>query len=90
MPYMLVRHKVQDYSRWRPFFDKDAGARQGAGLHDEVVLRNADDPNEVIILFQADDLGKARQFAAAPQLREIMEKAGVSDRPTIDFLDSAG
>jgi hypothetical protein len=90
MPYLLVRHKVQDYTRWRPHFDGDAGVRHGAGLHDEIVLRNADDPNEVTILFQADDLEKARQFTSAPQLREVMEKAGVVDRPTISFLDSAG
>jgi hypothetical protein len=53
------------------------------------LLRNADDPQEVIILFETDDLAAARQFAAAPQLREVMEKAGVIDQPTMFFLENA-
>jgi hypothetical protein len=39
-------------------------ARQKAGLKELHLLRNADDPNEVILLFEADDLQKAREFAA--------------------------
>jgi hypothetical protein len=26
MPYLLVRHKVEDYERWKPVFDHDHGA----------------------------------------------------------------
>lgn len=90
MPFVLVRHKVQDFAKWKPFFDADAAVRQKAGLRDKAVLRNADDPQEVVILFETDDLGAARQFAAAPQLREVMEKAGVIDQPTMFFLENAG
>jgi hypothetical protein len=90
MPFVLVRHKVQDFARWKPYFDSDAPHRSAAGLRDKLVLRNADDPQEVIILFETDDLGKARQFAQMPELREVMEKAGVVDKPDMYFLESAG
>ena len=43
----------------------------------------------MVILFETDDLAAARQFAAAPQLREVMEKAGVIDQPTMFFLENA-
>jgi len=89
MPFVLVRHKVQDFARWKPFFDADGPVRQQAGLNDKLVLRSADDPQEVIVLFETDDLEGARRFAQAPQLAEVMEKAGVIDRPDIYFLDSA-
>jgi len=44
-----------------------------------------DNPNEVILLFSAQDLDKAKAFAASPDLRERMEKAGVTDKPDIIF-----
>ncbi len=24
MPYLLIRHKVQDYGKWKPLFDSQA------------------------------------------------------------------
>jgi hypothetical protein len=90
MPYVLVRHKVRDFGVWKPFFDADAPMRRQAGLRDKLVLRNADDPQELVILFETDDLGAARGFSQAPQLKEIMEKAGVLDKPDIYFLEGAG
>jgi len=44
--------------------------------------------NEVILLFSAQDLDKAKAFAASPDLRERMEKAGVPTSPDIYFLNS--
>ncbi len=33
MPYVLVRHKVQDYAKWKPVFDEDevADGRKAMG-----------------------------------------------------------
>jgi hypothetical protein len=87
MPYGLIRHKVADFAKWKPLYDAHLPARQKAGLKELHVLRNADDPNEVILLFEADDLQKAREFAASADLRETMQKAGVLDKPDIYFLN---
>jgi hypothetical protein len=86
MPYVLVRHKVADFAKWKPGYDSHLPARQKAGLKEEHLLRNADDPNEVILLFEADDLQKAKEFAASADLREKMQEAGVADKPDIYFL----
>ena len=51
------------------------------------LLRNTDDPNEVILLFEAEDLQRAKDFTAAPDLRETMQRAGVTDRLDIYFLE---
>jgi hypothetical protein len=56
MPYILVRHKVADFSKWKPVYYAHLPARQKAGLKEEHLLRNTDDPNETIILFEAADL----------------------------------
>ena len=86
MPYVLVRHKVSDFSKWKPAYDAHLPARQKAGLNEEHLLRNTDDPNEVVLLFEAKDIQKAKEFASSADLREAMQSAGVVDKPDIYFL----
>ena len=50
-------------------------------------MRNADDPNELVILLEWDSLENARQFANADELREAMKRAGVADEPDVYFLE---
>ena len=87
MPFILVRHKVEDYARWKPVFDDHTATRGAGGSKGGRLFRNSDDPNEVIVLLEWDDLEKARQFAGSDDLRETMQRAGVSDRPDVYFLD---
>ena len=87
MPHLLVRHKVSDFSKWKSAYDAHSPARKEAGLREEHLLRNMDDPNEVILLFELKDLGKAKEFGASANLREAMQDAGVVDKPDLYFLD---
>jgi hypothetical protein len=84
--YMLVRHKVRDFSAWKPGYDAHHPKRVEAGLTETHLLRGASDANEVVILFRATDLVRAKAFAESSDLREIMTKVGVVDRPDIYFL----
>ena len=86
MPYVLVRHKVADFAKWKPVYDAHVTDREKAGLKEEHLLRNSDDPNEVILLFKAANIQQAKEFAASPDLRERMQKGGVIDQPDIYFL----
>ena len=86
MPYLLVRHKVSDFSKWKAAYDAHLPAREEAGLKEGHLLRNMEDPNEVILLFEAEDLQKAKEFGASADLREAMQNAGVVDKPDIYFL----
>jgi heme-degrading monooxygenase HmoA len=84
--YVLVRHKVSDFEKWKPVYDDHLPARQKAGLKEVNLLRNTENPNEVILLFSAEDLDKAKAFAASDDLRQAMQRAGVSDKPDVYFL----
>jgi len=86
MMHMLIRHKVADFAKWKPVYDAHEPSRQNAGLKEEHLLRNADDPNEVILFFSTEDLDKAKAFTASDDLRQAMQKAGVSDKPDVYFL----
>ena len=87
MPYMFVRHKVEDYERWKPVFEEHGSTRRESGSKGVRLFRNADAPNETVILLEWDDLEKARRFAQSENLRETMERAGVADEPDIYFLE---
>jgi hypothetical protein len=79
--------KVADFSKWKPAYEAHLPARQAAGATELYLLRNIDDPSEVIILFEAkEDLQKARELVASDDLRERMQESGVIDKPDIYFL----
>ncbi|MDE2614352.1 MAG: hypothetical protein KGL78_12985 [Burkholderiales bacterium] len=88
MAFVLIRHKVRDFEAWKLGYDAHRAKRVEAGLTERHLLRNADNGNEVVLLFEARDLGAARAFSASPNLRETMQAAGVVDRPDIYFLDA--
>jgi heme-degrading monooxygenase HmoA len=78
MPYLLERHKVRDYNRWRQVFDADAGGREAAGCRGARIFRNADDPEVVVVLFEWDDLENARRRIESATLSRKFDEAGVS------------
>ena len=84
---LLVRHKVADYAKWKLLFDAHGAARRTGGSKGGRLFRNADDPNELVVLLEWDDLAKARQFARSEDLRQTMLRAGVSDQPNMYFLE---
>ena len=86
MVHMIIRHKVADFDKWKPAFDDHRAVREAAGLRDLYLWRNADDPNETILLLEASDLAKAREFAGSSDLKEKMQAAGVQGTPDIIFL----
>jgi hypothetical protein len=87
MPYMLVRHKVEDYEKWKPVFDDHQATRRESGGKGGFLFRNADDPNETLILLEWPGLEDARRFGQSEDLRETMQRAGVAEQPDIYFLE---
>ena len=87
MTYLLVRAKFEEFAKWKPIFDEHGAARKASGSKGGYLFRNANDPNELIVLFEWDNLEKARQFAQSDDLRERMQQAGLMDRPDVYFLE---
>jgi heme-degrading monooxygenase HmoA len=87
MAYILVRHKVADYEKWKAAFDAHSSTRRANGSKGGQLFRTAGDENETVILLEWDDLEKAQQFVQSPDLRGVMQSAGVVDQPTIFFLE---
>jgi hypothetical protein len=85
MSFVIFRTKVADYARWKPIFDADGANRQAGGSKGGQLFRSADDPNEVVMLFEWD-LEKARQFSQSEELRAKMQEAVVLGPPDVYFL----
>jgi hypothetical protein len=86
MVQMIIRHNVTDFDKWKTAYDDHRSARQEAGLKDLHLWRNIEDPHEVIVMFEASDVEKARDFAGSSDLKEKMLAAGVQGAPDIVFL----
>ena len=86
--FMFIRHKVRDFKTWKAGYDSHYPKRVEAGLTEKYLLQSADYPNEVVLLFEAQDINRAKAFAASSELRERMQELGVADKPDIYFLNS--
>jgi hypothetical protein len=86
MTYVLIRHKVVDFGKWKLAYDGNLPARQRAGLNETHLLHNVQNHEEVVLLFEAADLQKAMEFCNSADLRATMQQAGVIGTPDIVFL----
>ena len=91
MIYLLVRHTIEDYGRWKEGFDRHLAARQAGGATKEVyVMRNVDNPQEIIVVLGWHDLVTVKAFANSASLQTAMEEMGVVGVPEVRFLEGVG
>lgn len=84
---MIIIHKVANFAKWMPGFEAHDSVRQAYGLHNNLVARGTKDSNMVMVVSRMDDAAKAKEFAALPNLKEVMKKVGVIGAPTISYVD---
>ena len=82
---MGISHEVSDYSAWKEKFDADEARRQEAGLELRGLARDADNPNLIHMVFATDDLENAKAMMSDPNLKKVMEEAGVVSEPVVQM-----
>ena len=87
MATMFVKHKVNDYERWKRVYDDFAAVRREKGVTGASVHRDAEDANTVIVTHQFGNLGAATAFAESEELKNAMANAGVAGPPEIWFTE---
>jgi quinol monooxygenase YgiN len=90
MAYLLIRHKTRDYATWKAAFDDFSETRRASGEKSYQIFHPDDDPNNLWLLFEWDNLDNARTFMANPDLKEVMDAAGVIEAPEVHFLEEYG
>jgi heme-degrading monooxygenase HmoA len=89
MTTVAVRHHVTDFDTWLVTYKEHGAGRDRIGCTGDAVMRDADDPNDVLVLTYWPSLEQAQQFASDPSLPEVMAKAGVVGPPRIEFYEAA-
>lgn len=87
MTYVVVRHNVEDYARWKPIYDEHAAFRKETGSTGARVLRDLNDPTNLIVISEWPSMEQALQFAQSPSLHEVMGRAGVTGSPDVYFAE---
>jgi quinol monooxygenase YgiN len=87
MASMLIQHPVTNYSAWKKEFESVAALRKSSGELSHQIFHDADDANNLTLLFKWDSVANAQKFANSPELHAAMEKAGVAGPPKIYFLN---
>ena len=79
MASIVRRSRVEDYARWKAVYQAGEAARQAAGWRDQEVFRNPDDPNEIVILTEVDDVERARAYAESEDVRRRQRASGLME-----------
>ena len=87
MAHILIHHKIEDYSKWKPAFDDHASYRAENGSMGGKVFRNADNPNDLFILLEIKSIENAKTFVSSVDTQVAMKNAGVVGMPEFYFVD---
>ena len=89
MTFILIKHRVSDYSNWKPVYDDTQEMATTMGQLSSRSFREESDPNLVTVLTEFDSLEHGQQFMNSNELKEAMQKAGVDGKPEIHFLSES-
>ncbi len=87
--YLAIVHEVADYASWKEVFDEMEASRKESGLELRGISVSNDNPNKIWCLFALEDVGKAKEFCGSDKFKQNMEKANVTDEPSMIYLASA-
>ncbi len=73
---------MRDFEHWKPYFVGDRQRQGKAGFTRWHLMRNIDDPKDIIVVFECYDLERAREIYSDPAVAEIVKKADVIGRPS--------
>jgi len=86
MIQVLVHHQVADYDNWRSVFDAALDFRHNGGECGCRIFRQAGNPNDLTLLFEWENMERAKRYLSSAELREKMRQAGVVGVPEIQYL----
>ncbi|WP_299754714.1 hypothetical protein [uncultured Pontibacter sp.] len=89
MPFLLIKHEVEDFDHWKTAYDEHKSVRDQMDLKELYLLQNTHNHNEVVLLFQAKSEGKALEFMESKDLEQAMKEAGVLGTPEMHILREA-
>ena len=78
---------MKDYDKWKKVYDEGKKMIKSKGGKRQTLFKNSANPNELVILTEVEDMGKAKQMVESEELKQAMQNGGVDGEPTIFFLE---
>jgi len=73
MAFVLIEHLVGDFETFKQVYLDDGDRRRMSGSKGGRVFRASDDPNDIIIILEWDDVDRAHEWAESLELHEAMQ-----------------
>jgi hypothetical protein len=86
---LQIEHPVPDFNGWKKAFDSDPLKRKESGVKSYRIFRVADDPNQVIIDLEFDDLDKAKNMYEALKQLWNRVQGSIINNPQSRILETA-
>jgi quinol monooxygenase YgiN len=84
---IMIKHPVAEYNAWLSAYNAHDSVRKAYGISSYLLGRGMEDSNVVYVLDKADDIQKAKEFAGLPDLKDAMQKAGVTGAPEFHYMN---
>lgn len=81
-----ISHSVKDFSTWKEAYLAHGNVRKQYGIQDCLVLKSLSDDNQVTVIGVTNSATAFMEFTSNPDLKIIMEKAGVTSKPEMKIL----
>jgi hypothetical protein len=87
MFFVMIRHKVANYAKWKRGVKAFAKFRKASGEKCFYVCRGSKSPNDLLVWCEWDTAARAKKFIKSAELRQAMKGAGVISKPEVSFWD---
>jgi len=87
MSYVMIRHKVANYAKWKRGVKAVAKWRKASGEKCLYVCRCSKSPNDLLVWCEWDTATRMKKFIRSAELRKAMKNVGVVGKPEVSLYD---
>lgn len=86
MPWIHVRHSVEDFNKWKEVYDTSAGFKNQFGWKRYRVYAVGGNRNDLLVMEEFNTLEDAQRFVQSKEFKNALDLAGVIGQPEILYL----
>ena len=90
MAFLLCHLKVEDYTKWRQFFEGHSDLRQSVGSKGAHIFQSASDPNDVWLTLTFESQDSAKAMMANEEVKKAIRESGIVGELEVYPIEDAG
>ncbi len=83
---ITITHSVKDYSGWQDVYESHEQVKKQHDIQESLLLNSLSDENLITVIGITNAAASSNKFTANPDLKTILERAGVTSKPEIKIL----